>query len=86
LIAAWQVAFSSSQQREAADGRLDGRTKEFVVLKTAIVDRSEYSVRHNAALGAAVEISRKVVEALRGDYQSSEVLTERDKAVVRWAE
>lgn len=85
-VAMWMLPFLASLQREGAGGRLDGRTKELVVLKTSLTNACEYCVTHNTSLGQATGITMAEIEVLDGDYAGSDVLSDRDKAVVRWAE
>lgn len=84
--AAWLLPFLVSLQREGAGGRLDGRTKELIVLKTSFSNECDYCATHNTSLGQATGLSLEQIEALPTDYQSSASLSDRDKAVVRWAE
>lgn len=84
--AAWMLPFLASLQREGAGGRLDGRTKEIVVLKTSMANACAYCTTHNTSLGLATGLSQEQIDVLGGDYQSSSLLSARDKAAARWAE
>jgi uncharacterized peroxidase-related enzyme len=85
-VAVWMLPFLASLQREGAGGRLDGRTKELVVLKTSLTNACDYCATHNMSLGRATGLSTDEIAVLDGDYAASPVLSHRDKAVVRWAE
>jgi uncharacterized peroxidase-related enzyme len=85
-VAAWMLPFLVSLQREGAGGRLDGRTKELVVLATSVTNACEYCVTHNTSLGQATGLTLDQIEAIDGDHQASDHLDDREKAVVRWAE
>ena len=85
-VAAWFLPFSLTLQRGGAGGLLDGRTKELAVLKTSFVNACSFCSAHNVSLGQAVGLSIEQIDSLRGDYLSSPELSDRDKAVVRWAE
>jgi uncharacterized peroxidase-related enzyme len=85
-VAGWFLPFSLALQRGGAGGLLDGRTKELAVLKTSLVNACSFCSAHNVSLGQAVGLSMEQIESLSADYQASPVLSDRDKAVVRWAE
>lgn len=84
--AAWMLPFLASLQREGAGGRLDGQTKEIVVLKTSIANACKYCHTHNISLGLATGLTQEQIDVLEGDYQSSSLLSDREKAAARWAE
>lgn len=50
-VAVWLLPFPVSLQREGAGGRLDGRTKELIVLTTSFRNACEYCATHNISLG-----------------------------------
>lgn len=85
-IAMWMLPFMVSLQREGAGGHLDGRTKELIVLKTSMANACEYCVTHNTSLGQATGLTLDEIDVLDGEYAGSTLLSDRDKAVVRWAE
>jgi uncharacterized peroxidase-related enzyme len=85
-FAVWELALTASLQREGGGGTLDGRTKELIVLKTSMVNQCDYCKAHNTALGEATGLSLEQIDALEGNFQDSPLLSDRDKAVVRWAE
>jgi hypothetical protein len=45
-----------------------------------------FCTAHNRSLGSAVGLTDAEIDALADDYEASAVLSERDKAVVHWAE
>lgn len=85
-VAQWFIPFSYALQRGGCGGLLDGRTKELAVLKTSMVNACSFCTAHNVSLGQAVGITPTEIEALSGDYMRSPLLSDRDKAVVHWAE
>ena len=85
-VARWFLPFVFSLQRGGAGGLLDGRTKELAVLKTSMLNACAFCTAHNRSLGSAVGLTDAEIEALAGDYEASAALSERDKAVVHWAE
>lgn len=86
-VARWFLPFVYSLQRGDTGGLLDGRTKELAVLKTSSLNACSFCMAHNVSLGGAVGLSEEQIAAVTGaDYESSASLTDRDKAVVRWAE
>ncbi|MPZ89223.1 MAG: hypothetical protein GEU81_14380 [Nitriliruptorales bacterium] len=85
-VAMWLLPFLVSLQREGAGGRLDGRTKELVVLKTSLTNACDYCATHNTSLGIATGLTMDEINVLDTSYIESNLLSERDKAVVRWAE
>ena len=86
VSAAWLLPFLVSMQREGAGGRLDGRTKELIVLKTSFTNACDYCATHNTSLGQATGLELEQIDVLNQDYRGTDLLSERDKAVVRWAE
>lgn len=85
-VARWFLPFGYALQRGGAGGLLDGRTKELAVLKTSMLNACDFCTAHNKSLGGAVGLTADEIDALSGDYESSDALTDRDKAVVHWAE
>lgn len=85
-IAPWFLAFLVSLQREGAGGHLDGRTKELVVLKTSMTNACDYCVTHNTSLGLATGITESEIDAVAGKSPATDVLADRDRAVLRWTE
>ena len=86
VSAAWLLPFLVSLQREGAGGKLDGRTKELIVLKTSFTNACDYCATHNTSLGQATGLDLEQIDVLNQDYQATDLLSDRDKAVVRWAE
>lgn len=86
VSAVWLLPFLVSLQREGAGGRLDGRTKELVVLATSFTNACAYCATHNTSLGQATGLSPQEIDAVQAGYGNSDVLGDRDQSVVRWAE
>jgi uncharacterized peroxidase-related enzyme len=85
-VARWFLPFGYALQRGDAGGLLDGRTKELAVLKTSMINACGFCTAHNKSLGGAVGLTEQEIDELEGDYEQSTVLSERDKAIVHWAE
>ena len=85
-VAAWNLAVITSLQRPGGGGNLEGSLKELVVLKTSLLNKCEYCVTHNTVLAQETGLSVEQVEALQGDYLASPLLSDREKAAIRWAE
>lgn len=64
------------------------RVEQMVILKTSAVNGSAgaYCFGHNVGLSKEIGITDEEIEAIRDDYKSSNLLTEREKAAIRWAE
>jgi uncharacterized peroxidase-related enzyme len=86
-FAAWNLALTSGLHRQGGGGTLNGREKELIVLKTSMLNECEYCTTHNSALALATGLSEEEIEAVKvGDYRASQLLSDREKAAVRWAE
>lgn len=86
-VARWFTPFGLALQRGGTGSLLDERTKEMAVIKTSQLNECTFCTELNIGLGKSVGITDDQIEAIRGDdYESSPALSDRDKAVVRWAE
>lgn len=83
--AVWFLPFLVTLQRDGAGGRLDGATKELAILATSTANQCNYCIQHNSSLGRATGLSARQIEAVQGDYRSSDALSDREKAVTEWA-
>jgi len=85
LIAVWQAALTAALQREGGGGRLPGRLKEMIVLKTSMLNACDYCVGHNTVLGKATGLTQQEIDDLGGDFENSTVLSPAEKALLRWS-
>ena len=61
--------------------------KELVAIKTSYMNGCDYCLGHNVDFGQQVGLSLDQVQAsLTTDYASSDVLADRQKALLRWTE
>ncbi len=72
--------------REEISGVLDIQTKTLVILKTSMLNGCDYCIGHNLTLGRACGLNDLQIEALEGDFQSSDSFTPAQKAAIAWAE
>jgi uncharacterized peroxidase-related enzyme len=85
-FAAWNLALTSGLHREGGGGSLEGSMKELIVLKTSMLNECDYCRTHNTVLAQETGLSVEQIDAVAGDYQSSDLFTDREKAAIRWAE
>jgi uncharacterized peroxidase-related enzyme len=85
-FAAWNLALTSGLHRQGGGGTLEGSMKELIVLKTSMLNECDYCRTHNEVLAQETGLSVDQIDAVEGDYQSSELFTPREKAAIRWAE
>jgi len=62
------------------------RVEQCVVIKTSMLNGSPYCLGHNTGLAREIGFTEEQFEAIRGDYESSPLLTDAQKAAIRWAE
>lgn len=87
IAAAWQLPFGVSLQRQGGGGRLDGRTKQLVILATSVADIGTYCTVHNTTLAQATGLALPEIYSVVNDgVQESDALSDRDKAVLWRAE
>lgn len=61
--------------------------KELVAIKTSYMNGCDYCLGHNVDFGQQVGLSLEQVQAaMASDYASSDVLTDAQKALLRWTE
>jgi alkylhydroperoxidase family enzyme len=85
-VARWMLAFVASIHRDGAGSIVEGRIKNLATLKTASLNRSEYSLGHNRAYGREFGMDEETFAALESGYETSDKFDDRDKAVLAWAE
>ena len=80
------VGFMIAALRQEVSGILDVKTKTLIILKTSMLNGCSYCVGHNTALGLSLGYSDEQIDALGGDYRSSDLFTPAEKAAIAWAE
>ncbi|MFV2034656.1 MAG: carboxymuconolactone decarboxylase family protein [Halocynthiibacter sp.] len=85
-IAQALLGFMIPALREEVTGALSIKIKALAILKTSMLNGCAYCIGHNSSLGRAVGFSDEQIEAIEGDYNSSELFTAAEKAAIAWAE
>ena len=80
------VGFMIAALRKEISGVLDVRIKALVILKTSTLNGCNYCIGHNTALGRSIGFEDDLIEAISGDYQSSDHFTPAEKAAIAWVE
>ena len=62
------------------------KIQQMLIVRTSTVNQSAYCLSHNVDLGKSMGLSDAQLEAVQGDYASSPLLTDKQKAAIRWAE
>lgn len=79
------LGFMVAALREEISGVLDVRTKTLAILKTSMLNGCDYCVGHNTALGRSLGFTDEEIEAIEGDFASSDLFTPGEKAAMAWA-
>jgi alkylhydroperoxidase family enzyme len=86
-LQAWMTANRGVRMKYLKAGDYDFlRIEQMVIVKTSALNRSEYCLGHNVDLGLEAGVTQEQLDAVQGDYASSDVLSDRQKLAVRWAE
>lgn len=87
-VAAWQSIETATRLRNLKDNAKLLRFQQMAIIRTSSVNGSggRYCLAHNVALATDIGFTADDIAAIRGDYLSSELLTDEEKAVIRWAE
>src|SRR4051812_24424820 len=87
-LQAWMTANRGVRMKYLKAGDLDFlRIEQMVIIKTSALNGSEYCLGHNVDLGREAGLTAEEIDAVRSaDYASSPLLTDAQKAAVRWAE
>ncbi|MEK9723454.1 MAG: carboxymuconolactone decarboxylase family protein, partial [Rhodospirillaceae bacterium] len=80
------VGFMIPTLRHEVTENVPVRIKAIVILKTSLLNACAYCVGHNTALSRAVGYSDEQLAALEGDYMSSALFADDEKAAIQWAE
>jgi uncharacterized peroxidase-related enzyme len=74
-------------QGEKGGSLVDVKDKELVAIKTSHMNGCDYCLGHNVDFGQTVGLSLEQIQATcRSDYADSELLSDRQKALIRWTE
>ncbi|HUG64791.1 MAG TPA: carboxymuconolactone decarboxylase family protein [Gaiellaceae bacterium] len=74
-------------QGERGGSLTDVLDKELVAIKTSYLNGCDYCLGHNVDFGQQVGLGLDTIQAaVAEDYAQSEVLTDRQKALLRWTE
>jgi uncharacterized peroxidase-related enzyme len=74
-------------QGEKGGSLTDVRDKELVAIKTSYMNGCDYCLGHNVDFGQVVGLTLEQIQAaVAPDYADSDLLTDRQKAVLRWTE
>jgi len=85
MVAAHKLFFNL--QGEKGGSLTDVRDKELVAIKTSYLNGCDYCLGHNVDFGQQVGLTVEQIQAaVSPDYRESDVLSERQKALVRWTE
>ncbi len=80
------MGFFIAALRHEITGELDVWTKMLVIVKTSMLNGCAYCIGHNTILGKALGLTEEQTLALEGDYRSSDLFSDADKAAIAWAE
>jgi uncharacterized peroxidase-related enzyme len=85
MVAAHKLFFNL--QGEKGGSLTDVRDKELVAIKTSHMNGCDYCLGHNVDFGQTVGLSLEQIQAAcKPEYGESDVLSERQKALLRWTE
>ena len=85
-IAQVLFGFIVASQRSEISGSLAKRVKGLVTLKTSLLNGCNYWISHKTTLGRGLGFSDELLEAVDGDYPTSNLFSSDEKAALRWAE
>lgn len=87
MVTMLMLPFTATLQREGAGGLLSSKIKEIAIIKTSHLNGCAYWFAHNTSLGQAAGITHNQVLIIgTDDYMESDLLSDREKAAVLWAE
>ena len=67
-------------------GTVDARIKEYVYMKTSMINRCDYCLASHIASSKRHGVTEEQVRALAGDYAASPLFSDAEKLAVRYAE
>ena len=84
-ILKWSLPLGLVVQREGYC-MIDAQTRVLAIIKASQMNHCNYCATHNTSLGQAAGLTPEQTAALDGDWRSSGLLDDRQKAVLGWAE
>jgi uncharacterized peroxidase-related enzyme len=85
-LARWFLPLVASVRQPNAGAVSAPRLRNLAVLKTSTLNGCKYCTTHNLMHGQLLGLTDAEFAALQGDYKSSPLFDEREKAVLAWAE
>lgn len=73
-------------QGEKGGSLTDVKDKELVAIRTSAINGCDYCLGHNVEFGQVVGLSIEEVQAAAGGGDDQDVLSERQRALLRWAD
>jgi AhpD family alkylhydroperoxidase len=86
FLARWYLGFTAAVRQPNLGASTDVRLRNLASIKTSLVNECAYCTAHTSIYGAALGLKPEEFEAMQGDYQSSPLFNEREKATIAWAE
>jgi alkylhydroperoxidase family enzyme len=87
LVETWMVMDARVRQTARRDDPEYVQMQQLVIVKTSLLNHSINCTGHNTVLGRAVGLTWEQLDLLIGDdWQSSDLLSEKAKAAINWAE
>lgn len=85
-IRAWTIANRGVRLRYLDEDLDFLRIEQMVIVRTSSLNGSEYCLGHNVDLGEEAGIPKDVLLDVQGDFQNSDLLDDRQKTAIEWAE
>jgi len=86
-LEAWMTANRGVRMRYVDEDGEFLKVEQAVIIRTSNKNGSEYCLLHNIDLGAQAGLSAEQISDIQADgYENSEVLDERTKAAIAWAD
>ena len=86
-LEAWMTANRGIRMRYVEEDPEFLKVEQAVIIRTSSKNRSEYCLLHNIDLGAAAGLTTEQIRMIQADdYQTADVLDERTKAAIAWAD
>lgn len=86
-IARWFLGLVATVRQPGLGPTSDARLRNLANIKTSMTNACTYCTAHTSIFGQGLGIGAEECEALDGDtYKSSDLFTDKEKAVIAWAE
>ena len=86
-LEAWMTANRGIRMRCVEEDPEFLKVEQAVIIRTSSKNRSEYCLLHNIDLGAEAGLTTEQIRMIQADdYQTADVLDERTKAAIAWAD